>query len=115
MTRFHGLAATLLWLVIGAGSAHAENDSRQLVEFPAMMQNHMMANMRDHLAALDEILHAMAAGEHDQAAAIAEARLGMSSLDAHGAHHMAGLMPQAMREDQHQSLARAVRVVPVGV
>ena len=33
----------------------AENDSRQMVELPEMMQQHMMSNMRDHLAAINEI------------------------------------------------------------
>lgn len=76
--------------------AQAEGDTRQLVEMPPMMQDHMLSNMRDHLAAVNEILIAMGKGEHDAAADIAEQRLGMSSLDDHGAHHMGKVMPQAM-------------------
>lgn len=57
-------------------------DSRQMVQMPDMMRDHMLSNMRDHLRTLDEIL-----------AALAEARLGMSSLDAHGAEHMAPMLP----------------------
>lgn len=75
----------------------AENDSRQMVELPEMMQQHMMSNMRDHLAAINEILLHMSSGELDQAAEIAEQRLGMSSLGSHGAIHMAKFMPQGMR------------------
>lgn len=75
----------------------AENDSRQMVELPEMMQQHMMSNMRDHLAAINEILLHMSSGELDQAAEIAEQRLGMSSLGSHGANHMAKFMPQGMR------------------
>ena len=53
--------------------------------------------MRDHLAALDEILVKLAAGELDEASEIAESRLGMSSLESHGASHMAKVMPEGMR------------------
>ncbi len=40
----------------------AQQDNRQLVELPAMMQEHMLANMRDHLATLDAVLAALAQG-----------------------------------------------------
>ncbi len=56
-----------------------------------------MSNMRDHLAAIDEILVYLGNGELDKAAETAEYRLGMSSLESHGASHMAGFMPQGMR------------------
>jgi len=68
------------------------------VQLPEMMQQHMMSNMRDHLAALNEILASMAQGEPDKAADIAEYRLGMSSLESHGASHMAVYMPEGMRQ-----------------
>jgi hypothetical protein len=74
------------------------DDTRQLVEMPAPMQAHMIANMRDHLAALSEIQVALAAKKYQQAAEIAEARIGMSSLAAHGAAHMAPFMPQPMQD-----------------
>lgn len=87
----------------------AENDSRQMVELPEMMQQHMMSNMRDHLAAINEILLHMSSGELDQAAEIAEQRLGMSSLGSHGANHMAKFMPQGMRNagtSMHKAASR---------
>lgn len=74
-----------------------------------MMQQHMMANMRDHLMALNEILVSMGEGELEQAADTAERRLGMSSLEAHGASHMARFMPEAMRRAgtaMHQAASR---------
>ena len=58
----------------------------------------MKSNMRDHLAAINEILASMSQGEEDQAADIAESRLGMSSLKSHGAHHMGRFMPKGMRK-----------------
>jgi cytochrome c556 len=80
------------------GAAAPEGDTREPVSLPQPMQQHMLANMRDHLAAIDEILSRLAAGQPDQAAEIAETRLGMSALEAHGASHMAKFMPEGMRK-----------------
>lgn len=88
-------ALSILLLML-AGTAGAE-DQRTLVNMPAMMQTHMLANMRDHLTAIDTILKALNEGRFDAAAEVAEQRLGMSSLDDHGAAHMAPLMPEGMR------------------
>ena len=84
-------------LLLAASTAVDAQDARQKVELPPMMQQHMMSNMREHLLDLTEIQEALAAGAFDRAADIAETRLGMSSLDAHGASHMAPHMPPAMR------------------
>lgn len=87
----------------------AADDSRQLVQLPEMMQAHMLSNMRDHLATINEILGAMGEGKLDKAADLAEQRLGMSSLDSHGASHMAQFMPKAMQEagtNMHHAASR---------
>jgi len=76
----------------------ANEDSRQFVELPEMMQKHMMTNMRDHLKAINEILSSLSNNQMDKAASIAEQRIGMSSLDKHGAHHMGKFMPKGMRQ-----------------
>jgi cytochrome c553 len=76
----------------------ASSDTRTLVELPEMMQTHMLSNMRDHLAAINEILVYLGSGELDKAAETAEYRLGMSSLESHGASHMAQFMPGGMRQ-----------------
>jgi cytochrome c556 len=90
--------------------AHAaDDDSRVAVDMPAMMRSHMLTNMRDHLLTLQEIQTLLAAGNYDAAADIAEKRLGMSSLQLHGASHMAGFMPKEMQEAgtaMHQSASR---------
>ena len=78
--------------------AIAADDTRKFVQLPEMMQQHMLSNMRDHLTALNEILVYMNNDELDKAAEIAEQRLGMSSLEKHGASHLAEYMPQGMRE-----------------
>ncbi|MEJ2325689.1 MAG: hypothetical protein P8Y27_09665 [Chromatiaceae bacterium] len=102
------LAAVLLFVA----NSRAD-DGREPVGMPAMMQAHMRANMRDHLAAISEIQSALAAAQYEHAADIAEQRLGMSSLELHGARHMAALMPvgmQAIGTTMHQAASRFARV-----
>ena len=77
--------------------ATAQEDTRELVKFPPMMAQHMLGNMRDHLRALNEIMGELAQGNADAAAKIAESRLGMSSLERHGAAHLAKFMPEGMK------------------
>ena len=72
-------------------------DTRVAVEFPAPLREHTLANMRDHLATLQRIQGDLAAGRFDAAAQLAEARLGLTSLDAHGAHDVARYMPEGMQ------------------
>jgi hypothetical protein len=107
-TLLLSLAAVLL-LVANSRA----DDVREPVTMPPMMQAHMRANMRDHLAAISEIQSALAAGQYDHAADIAEQRLGMTSLELHGARHMAALMPagmQAIGTAMHQAASRFARV-----
>ena len=92
-------------------------DSRQLVEFPEMMRDHMLENMRDHLLALTKIQQHLALEEYEKAATVAENRLGMSSLDGHGASHMARFMPAAMQQigtQMHKAASRFTIIVQEG-
>lgn len=95
--NFKKITAAITVSLLLVTVASSEEDKRQKVEFPAMMKTHMLGNMRDHLNAINEILLNMGNGEMDKAADIAEQRLGMSSLDNHGASHMAKMMPKGMR------------------
>ena len=95
--RFASLA-TLLFLAAGIGASQAQ-DTRELVRLPEPMQEHMLSNMRDHLATLNEIIGDIANSKFDEAAKISEQRLGMSSLSLHGAAHLA-------RQDCHSSHLR---------
>ena len=72
------------------------DDGRQTVELPDMMREHMLSNMRDHLLALEEITRYLANQQYDEAAEVAENRLGMSSMDLHGASHLGKFMPKEM-------------------
>jgi hypothetical protein len=98
-----------LSLLFSSSISVAEDDSRELVQFPEMMQQHMMANMRDHLKSINEILSSLGSGDLDTAAQIAEQRLGMSSLGSHNASHMAKFMPEGMRQagtSMHKAASR---------
>ncbi len=104
------VSRTSLALVAGAAFAvagytafaqhahHGPADTRQLVRFPDELRMHTIANMRDHLLALAQIQDALAKAEYDEAGRIAEARLGMTSLTAHGAHEVAKYMSQGMQD-----------------
>ena len=107
----------------GHARGAAAADARILVSLPPMMQEHMLANMRDHLEALNAILEALGMRKFGEAARIAEERLGMSSLSRHGARMMAPHMPEGMRAigtEMHRAAsrfalaARNAEMAPVG-
>lgn len=105
-------------------AAPNSGDGRQVVDFPSEMRDHTLANMRDHLRALSEILAAMADAKYARAATIAATRLGMDSPSAQGCkgepgmavvqvsrpgdmdHQMSQFMPEGMRKvglEMHRS------------
>jgi hypothetical protein len=87
----------------------AAQDNRVKVDMPAMMTEHMLGNMRDHLLALETITRLLANGEYDEAAEVAESRLGMSSMETHGAAHMGPFMPPqmgAIGTEMHRAASR---------
>jgi hypothetical protein len=93
----------------GAPTTASPGDPRELVTFPEPMRVHTIANMRDHLQALQEIDMALSEGDFDTASKVAEARLGMSSLEAHGAAHLAPYMPPGMQDvgtQMHRAASR---------
>jgi len=101
------ILATLLATAVTASAA--AQDARTLVNLPPPMAEHMLANMRDHLGAINEIQGALGKGEFQRASDLAERRLGLSSLAAHGASHMAPFMPASMQEigtQMHKAASR---------
>jgi hypothetical protein len=96
-------------LVLAAQSGAADEDARIKVDFPDMMKSHFLGNMRGHLQALHEINLALATGQLDKAAEIAEAKIGMSSMIAHNSSHMAPYMPKEMQDigtEMHHAASR---------
>ena len=105
------LIALLVMATTGAGYAQ---DSRELVRLPEPMQEHMLGNMRDHLATLNEIIGDVSEGKFDEAAKLSEQRLGLSSLGLHGAAHMAPFMPKPMQDigtSMHRAASRLAIVL----
>lgn len=93
-------------------NAASAGDSRELVELPPSMVEHMLSNMRDHLMAITEIQRALGVGEFQRASDVAEQRIGLSSLEAHGASHMAPYMPKAMQDigtQMHRAASKFAR------
>ena len=94
-------------------------DPRTLVHFPEQLRIHTMANMRDHLLALSEIQEALSREQFEKAGEIAERRLGMSSLELHGAHEVGQYMPKAMATigtEMHRAASRfAVATIDAAV
>ena len=118
----------LLFVGVGLAQQHAQHDdhgapsvsdTRQFVHFPDELREHTLANMRDHLLALQEIQQALAQKQEDKAGRIAEQRLGLSSLTLHGAHEVAKYMPQGMQDagsEMHRSASRfAIEAQNAGV
>jgi hypothetical protein len=130
--RFAAVAASLSFL-LGAYPSFAQEDAqshmqhmqhmppdtRQALDFPQPMREHMLSNMRAHLEAIGEVLAALAANDPAKAGEIAETRLGMSSPGAAGcrpftvnegmAAMMARHMPEPMRAiglAMHQSASK---------
>lgn len=92
----------------------ASQDSRELVRLPEPMQEHMLGNMRDHLVTVNEIIGDIADNKLDEAAKLAEQRLGMSSLALHDAAHLAPFMPKSMQDigtSMHRAASRLVIVL----
>jgi len=112
MIKNVSLIAVIFCLLISSTTSANEDsneNTRQYVKLPEMMQHHMMSNMRDHLATLNIILKDLSSDKLDEAADIAEARLGMTSLKLHHASHMAKFMPEGMQQagtNMHRAASR---------
>ena len=91
------------------GTAPKAGDTRQPVKFPSQLREHELANMRDHLSTLAQIQFALSKNAFDEAASLAEKRLGMSSFGLHGAHEVARYMPKEMQQigsEMHRAASR---------
>lgn len=67
-----------------AHGAMSPSDQREMLNFPPEMQVNFLANMRDHMQTLNEVLQAMAGSDYAGAARIASERLGLDSPSAAG-------------------------------
>jgi len=86
-----------------AGSPQAIKDPRAIVvKLPENLHITTLGHMRDHLLALQQITAFLAEHKFTEAADTAEQRLGLSSMQVHGAQDLAPLLPPAMRMLGHQ-------------
>ncbi len=83
---------------VTSSAPDSSKDSRVLVQFPDAIKTHTLTSMRDHLSVISQLQSAVAAEQFDEAARIAETKLGMSSLSDHGAHESSKYMPKGMQE-----------------
>ena len=78
--------------------ADETKDTRTMIEVPKDIKERMLVNMRDHIRALDDIIHAVQGGEYEKAEGIAESRLGWSSLVRRGDQEVAEHWPEPMQQ-----------------
>jgi hypothetical protein len=92
-----------------ANPSGKSDDPREFVSLPGPMREHMLANMRDHLATLDSVIGDIADNKFDGASKLLEERLGMSSLPLHHAAEMAPYFPGPMQDagtNMHHAASR---------
>ncbi|OJW76524.1 hypothetical protein [Thiobacillus sp. 65-1402] len=117
LTLALGLAmSTAVWAAADSHAGHHTGSppgvapaARKPLSFPPALKAETLANMRDHLLAIQEITAHLADKQFDAAAEVAETRLGISSLQRHGAHEVARYMPEGMRQighGMHQAASR---------
>ncbi|MGB5735136.1 MAG: hypothetical protein WBM40_11920, partial [Thiohalocapsa sp.] len=70
---------------------------REQADLPAFASKHLLATMRDHLEALQEVTALVSKRHYEKAADLAEERLGMSSVEIHYEKHVGKYMPKGMR------------------
>ncbi len=100
-------------------STSVAEDTRQLVTMPAQALQFMRADMLEHLLTINEIVGYLAEGKLDDAANIAETKMGMQSM---GKHRGSGMgpgrhMPMGMRSlgmQLHQVASEFARVARTG-
>lgn len=101
MQRSLLLTYCLLFPLTSLAANTLAHDPREAVRFPAKLKAETLTNMRDHLLAIQEITAYLADKKFSEAAGLAETRLGMTSMQRHGAHEIAQYMPAGMRRTGH--------------
>ena len=98
-------------------NSNAEEETRQYVKFPPKLQLKQLSNMRDHMVALNEILEYLAFDDLDEAADVAEKRLGLSARHAHHTNDLAKYMPEGMKQagfNMHSAASNFAQVAKKG-
>lgn len=111
------LSLLLVISFMGTAAVQAEADSRTPLNLPAPMEEHLLGNMRQHLVVINQLLDLVGSDRLNEAAELAESELGMSSLDKHGASHIAQFYPEksaAFGTEMHKAASRFARTAEEG-
>ena len=82
--------------------AEEKKDTRILVKLPSDIQDKMIAIMRDHIRALEDIIYAIQVEDYDKAEDIVESRLGWSSSLGLGGQEVVKHWPEPMQKMAEQ-------------
>ena len=86
-------------------TAESAADTRILVEMPLEAQRNLSLDMREHLAALNDVILRIAADDWDGAAEVAEAGLGFSSM---GKFRGSPMAPGRHMPDEMRAIGRSM-------
>ena len=99
----HSTLALFITLVLALPVISEElKDIRTLIKLPSDIESKMLLNMRDHIRALDDIIHSVQSEKYEDAERIAESRLGWSSLVRQGDQDVADHWPEPMQAMANQ-------------
>lgn len=107
----------LVAALVVATPSMGETDSRVALNLPTQMEEHLLGSMRQHLIVINQLLGMLGREEFSEAAELAESELGMSSLDKHGASHIAKFYPKVSAQfgtDMHKAASRFARIAEEG-
>ena len=117
MDKKKNIALILILCFFANITVDADEDTRQYVKFPPKLQLKQLSNMRDHMAALNEILEYLAFDELDEAAEVAEKRLGLSARYSHHTKNLAKYMPEGMKQagyNMHSAASNFAQIAKKG-
>jgi len=86
-------------------ASETAEDRRELVEVPPEVRIVLGEEMREHLAAVNEVLGYLGGGQLERAAEVAETRMGLSST---GKHRGTGMGPGRFMTPEMRQMGRAM-------
>ena len=100
--KLYGCAFLISFFSTLSVSAADMEDNRVLIKLPNKIEEKFLQNMRDHIGALDDIVHAVRAGEFEKAKIVASSRLAWSSFVHDENDEIAKHLPIPMRKMAEQ-------------
>ncbi len=122
-SRYCWMAVLLAGLAgpVSAGNPGFPDDTRQVVEMPALQRSLMREEMVHHMAALHEVLSLLNAGRLNESADVAENAMGLSTMGKHAGRTQGKgpgrFMPDEMRAigmGMHNSASEFAKIARKG-